>query len=94
MKFELHNLNYDGASAPSGPKAIRDTINDYVNTCRAKGFDIPAPPTEPILFTALIEDLTRLGLLGEASEGSGDQGPLLGDEAGPLSAVHRKNVII
>ena len=68
-----------------------------MNTCRAKGFEIPNTPTKAVLFTTLIEDLTRLGLLGEKTEESGDQDqqdPLLEQAVGHLSADHRKHVII
>ena len=94
MKFELHNLHFDGSSVPSSPKAVKDAVSDYVNTCRAKGFEIPNTPTKAVLFTTLIEDLTRLGLLGETTEESGDQDPFLHHDVANHSAEHRKNVII
>ena len=97
MKFELHNLHFDGSSVPSSPKAVKDAVSDYVNTCIAKGFKIPNTPTKAVLFTTLIEDLTRLGLLGETTEESVDQDqqdPLLEGATGHLSADHRKHVII
>ena len=90
----MNDLLYIGAKAPSRRSAIPDVIRDEVAIIEKAGVAC-TPPTKPILYTKLVEELTSLGLFAATdpppSDGQGGSNP---PDTGALQGEHLAQVFI
>jgi len=89
IKFELHNLLFDGHSVPASTKAANDCIRDLVSRCKNHGVVVEKVPTKAIPFGKLIPKLENLGLLPKNESEPLGQGE---EDAALLSVAHKETV--
>ena len=88
IKFELHNLFFDGGKVPLSSLGLKDTIRDLVDTVKAQGAKITTIPSKPVSFSTLVSDLEALGLLS----GSESEPPIAVLESDDLVIAHKAQV--
>ena len=94
-KCNNNNLVFDGSKVPGDSRAVLDTVQEVFISCKGEvdGADLPAPPTKPITFTALVKQLETEGLL-KATSTTPKPKVIKPDPDSTLGPQHRAEVLL
>ena len=64
LMLRREGLKLDGSQVPKALIDVSPRLCNLVETVRRQGIDIPNPPSAPLAYTDLVEQLLHLGVLG------------------------------
>ena len=64
LMLRREGIKLDGSQVPKAIVDVSPRLYDLVESVRLQGIDIPNPPSAPLAYTDLVEQLLHLGVLG------------------------------